>query len=298
MKTFLPDRVSCSVLSPQSAVLCATTQESDTLRINTELVLLNVSVSDEKGKYVTGMKEGDFEIYEDGVLQKLEHFTAEDTPFAAAILIDSSGSMKTKLGRARVAAARFQDLIRTSDAVAIYSFNSVVERVQEFSSEHDVSNKLWNVEARGATRLFDCLNVSLDGLAERKETRRAVVIISDGEDTNSGVTFKHMLRRALDEDVLVYSVDLVDPASMARDAAGLQAGRMLQELAEKTGGKYIRSPGGQLLDQKFEEIVKELRQQYTLGFYPKDSSQNRSYHKLEVKLRRPGLRLRTRQGYY
>jgi Ca-activated chloride channel homolog len=273
-------------------------QDDEPLRVSADLVLTTVTVTDANGRFVPGLTADDFILLEDGVQQKIDHFSAEDTPFSATILIDSSGSMRTRIRQARVAAARFQDLIRSTDTVAVYSFNTAVERVQDFSSDRDISSRVFTIEARGQTRLYDCLNTAIEALDGRTERRRAVVVISDGADTDSQTNFKTVLKHALQADVLVYAVDLIDPSFPNRSPEDVRSSLSLQELAEKSGGRYIKSSGGQQLDKAFESVVQELRQQYTLGFYPTKGYTVGQYHKLEVKIRRPGLKWRSRQGYY
>jgi Ca-activated chloride channel family protein len=273
-------------------------QDDEPLRLSADLVLTTVTVTDSNGKFVPGLTIDDFVLLEDGVPQKIDHFSAEDTPFSAAILIDSSGSMRTKIRQARLAAAKFQDLIRPTDAVAVYSFNTEVQRVQDFSSERDISNRVFNIEARGQTRLLDCMNAAIEALDERTERRRAIVVISDGADTNSQIDFKTVLKHALQADVLVYTVDLVDPSFPSRSPEDVRSSLLLQEIAEKSGGRYIKSTGGPQLDKAFESVVMELRRQYTLGFYPPKGYTGGQYHKLDVKLKRPGLKWRSRQGYF
>lgn len=272
-------------------------QEEEPLRIATDLVLLNVTVTDASGNYAGGLKEDDFLLFDEGKPVHLEHFSTELTPFAAAILIDASGSMEGKLSRARVAAAHFQDRTRPSDVVCIYSFNSKVECLQEFTPGRDVSPRLWNLEAEGMTKAYDCLEASLTELGKREEKRRAVVLISDGEDTQSRTSAKKVIQLALQTDTTVYSVDLIDPAKVALNPAQMQAVGFLKEISEKSGGRYLKSPGGTQLDTKFEEIVNELRQQYTLGFYAPEGQKTGQFRKLEVKLKRSGFTCRTRQGY-
>lgn len=273
-------------------------QDDEPLRVSADLVLTTVTVTDANGRFISGLTVDDFQVLEDGVPQKIDHFSAEDTPFSATILIDSSGSMRTKIRQARVAAAKFQDLIRSTDSVAVYSFNTEVERVQDFTSMRDISSRVFTIEARGQTRLFDCMNVAVEALDERTERRRAIVVISDGADTSSRIDFKTVLKHALQADVLVYAVDLFDPSFPTRSPEDVRSSLMLQELAEKSGGRYIKSMGGPQLDKAFESVVQELRRQYTLGFYPPKGYSSGQYHKLEVKLKRPGLKWRSRQGYF
>lgn len=272
-------------------------QDGETIRIETDLVLINATVTDTSGRFVRNLKQQDFILREDGRPKEIAHFAAEDAPFAATILIDMSGSMKTRLGRARVAAAQFAEAIRQDDVVSVYGFNTEVNLLQDFSSSHDISAEMWDMEARGWTRLYDCMHEAIEAISRRKEQRRAIILISDGEDTRSTYNKDLVLERALSEDITIYTIDITDVSSAAR-LEQMRAAEVLKEFSNKTGGQYIRSAGGQQLSEKLLEIAHELRSQYTLGFYP-DNKEVR-WHKLTLEVvERAGtpLQVRARQGY-
>lgn len=270
--------------------------DEDTLRLTTELVLVNVTVTDDKGRYVGGLRQTDFAVFQDGAAQRIEHFSAEDAPFCAAVLIDASDSMRAKLRGAQAAAAHFQSLTRADDAVAVYAFNSAVEQVQDFSASPTVAPRLWSLRARGKTRLYDGLRAAVAALDARPEQRRAIVLISDGADTASDARPETVARRAAQADVLVYAVDLHDPRFPGRHPEEARHADWLRALATATGGRYIRSPGGAHLTAQFAEVVAELRAQYTLGFYPPNGCDGRP-HVIRVVVRRPNVTWRARTSY-
>ncbi len=270
--------------------------EDDTLRLTTELALVNVTVMDDKGGYARGLRQEDFAIFQDGAIQKIEHFSAEDAPFCAAVMIDASDSMRAKLGRARAAAAHFQSLIRDQDAVAVYAFGSVVEQIQDFSSSRAVSPRLATARAGGRTRLYDGLRVVIEALDARPEQRRAIVLISDGADTASDTRPQLVARQASQADVLVYAIDLHDPRFPSRSPEDARHAAWLSDLATATGGRYFKSPGGEHLEARFGEVVAELRAQYTIGFYPPNGYDGRT-HSIRVVVRRPNVTWRARKSY-
>jgi Ca-activated chloride channel homolog len=271
--------------------------QDDVIRIDTDLVLLNTTVTDGAGRHVPDLKLEDFILKEDGTRRQITHFAAEDSPFAASILIDSSGSMESKLGRARVAASQFAEHMREGDVVSVYSFNSDVEQLQDYSSQRDITPDIWEIEAKGNTRLYDCLYEALEGLGKRKEQRRAVILISDGADTTSRHSSNQILELALQVGATIYAVDIAQ-VTPGKDASLVLASGILKGLAEKTGGQYIRSAGGQQLNANLLEISKELRSQYTIGFYPDNKTSKERFHKLAVEIAsRQGLKVRARQGY-
>ncbi|MBL8149345.1 MAG: VWA domain-containing protein [Blastocatellia bacterium] len=274
-----------------STALC----QDDVIKIETDLVLINATVVDNSGRYVSKLKVKDFTLKEDGVKREISHFAAEETPFAAAILIDTSTSMKTRLSRARVAASQFADNLRGDDVVSIYSFNTSVEMLQEFSSERELSPKVLDMDAHGQTRLYDCMYEALEALSTRQEQRKAVILISDGEDTKSYKSAEDALKLALKLGVTIYTIDIAEAAA-SRDGSQLRAAQIMKNLAEKTGGQYIKSIGGQTLAEKIVDISVELRSQYTIGFYPEKRDEVK-WHKLTLEVNKENVRVRARQGY-
>jgi len=280
------------------SILClpsisAQEQKDDAVRLGADIVLVNATVTDAAGKYAHGLKREDFSIVEDNVPQEIAYFGAEETPFAAAILLDTSGSMETKLSVARAAAAQFVDRIRTDDVVAVYGFSTEVKQLQEFSPVRDITDLIWETQAEGWTKMFDCIIEAVSELSKREEKRRAILLLSDGEDTRSGASMSEALRKALAAGVTVYSIDLIDTA--ARSA--MSGSAILRDFAEKTGGRYIKSQGGTSLSSTFVDIVEELRNQYTLAYYFSGKPDGK-WRSIEVKLSRPELTARARKGYY
>ncbi|HVG20850.1 MAG TPA: VWA domain-containing protein, partial [Blastocatellia bacterium] len=159
--------------------------QDDPLRLHSDLVVVTVTVTDAKGNYAHGLSLKDFALSEDNTPQSLESFSAEEAPFAAAILIDMSGSMEYKFGLVRGAAASFVEHIRDSDQVAVYGFNNKVRQFQDFTNARDISEYIWDAKAEDMTRLYDGLDEAINALATRPEKRRAIVLITDGCDTTS-----------------------------------------------------------------------------------------------------------------
>jgi Ca-activated chloride channel homolog len=270
-------------------------QQEETIRIDTNLVVLNVTVTDSQGRRVSQLKAADFHLEDEGRNCTISHFVAETAPFAAVILIDASASMQQKLSRAKVAAAHFADLMRTDDVVSVISFHDKVEQIQDFSSSHDLDTQ--DIEAQGETKLYEGLLQGIDALAGRHEQRRAVVLISDGADTKSSVSYQDILKRALAVGVTVYAVDIADDRVRTEN---LQNSGILKELADKTGGRYLRTPGGIQLQSQLQAVAEELRAQYTVGFYPDKTVSGRAtkLQRLKLSVTNPRHIVRTRQGYY
>jgi Ca-activated chloride channel family protein len=279
------------------------TEQDEPLRLNTDLVVLSVTVTNDTGKYAHGLKAKDFALTEDGAPQSIDSFSAEEAPFAAAILVDMSGSMSYKFSLVRAAAASFVEQIRDNDQVAVYGFNNQVKRFQDFSNVRDITDYIWDAEARESTKLYDCLNEAIDALAARPEKRRAILLISDGCDTSSQKTnLDAVMKKALAAGVNIYTVDLIDNGEMSGSSSEmlmLQRGRSeMKEFANQTGAQYIHSPKGDNLQEAFNNIIEELRNQYTLTYYTTNSKRDGRYRKINVALSNPKLSARTRRGYY
>ena len=273
-------------------------QDDDVVRVNTDLVVLNLAVTDKAGQYVKGLKLSDIKIYEDGVEVQpnmIASFALQESPYAAVVLLDSSGSMEARFSLARSAAIRFLDGLRPEDVAAVYRFDSKVERVQEFSGGRDLAPMAYAIRARGMTTLNDAVVEASKTLAERPEQRKAIVILSDGMDTYSKASSEKAVESALAVGASIYAVDM-----SSLEVAGTtkrQSAASLKGFAEKTGGRFIATPGGPALRDAFTGIANELGQQYTISYRPTNTKRDGKWRTLEVKVQRPDLTVRTRKGY-
>jgi Ca-activated chloride channel homolog len=281
----------------------AQAEQDEVVTLRADLVVVNVTVTDAAGQYAHGLKAKDFALFEDNAPQAINSFSAEESPFAAAILIDMSGSMEYKFGQVRGAAAAFIDHIRDNDQVAVYGFNNKVRQVQDFTNLRDIADAIWDARAEDRTRLYDCMDEAETALAARPEKRRAILLISDGWDNlSSKATFDSAMKRALAAGVVVYTIDLIDDDTLMGGNEGalmLRRGRNeLKEFAAQTGGRYVHTPQGNDLESAFTNIVDELRNQYTLTFYPTNKKRDGRWRRLTVTARGNALNVRARRGYY
>lgn len=268
-------------------------QDVDVVRVNTDLVVLNATVIDKNGKFVSGLKRSDFKVFEDGAEQQLAGFTAEETPFAAAILLDTSGSMETRLTLGRSAAIRFLDGLRDEDVAAVYNFDLKVEQMQDFSPGRDLPARAFGLHTKMMTALNDAVLRAADDLGKRAEKRRAIVVLSDGGENYSRASADKALDHALQSGATIYAVNMSDNGP-GRDIVGAS---ILKNLAEKSGGRYIASPGGQELRESFAAIAEELGHQYTIAYRSLNRSRDGRWRAIQVKLDRPDTTIRTRKGY-
>lgn len=270
--------------------------DDDVLRVNTDLVVVNVTVTDASGKYARGLSRADFKLMEDGKDQAISSFTAEETPFAAVVLLDFSGSMENRMSLARSAAIHFLDGLREDDVAAVYSFDSEIEKIQDFSPSRDLAPVAFGRHAKGMTVLNDAILRAAEELSHRPEKRRAIVVLSDGYDTKSSASMEKAMAAALNSGVTIYTVDMssTDSSNMQERA---QAAGALRGFAGKSGGRYIATPGGQAMREAFAGIVEELGNQYTIAYQPSNHARDGRWREIAVKLARKELTARARKGY-
>jgi len=260
--------------------------------------VLNVTVTDKGGQYVKNLKVTDFKIFEDGVEVQpnmIASFSLQESPYAAVVLLDSSGSMEARFSLARSAAIRFLDGLRPEDVAAVYRFDSKVERVQEFSGGRDLAPMAYAIRAKGMTTLNDAIVEAAKTLADRPEQRKAIVILSDGMDTFSKASSDKAVESALAVGASIFAVDMSSietPGYARRQTAG-----SLKAFADKTGGRFVSTPGGPELRDAFTGIANELGQQYTIAYRPVNKKRDGKWRALEVKVAKEELTVRTRKGY-
>jgi len=270
-------------------------REDDVITVDSSIVVLNAAITDNAGKPVLGLKPAQFKVFEDGKEQPINFFQTEETPFAAVILIDTSGSMEERVSMARSAAIKFLDGLRSEDNSSIYTFDSKVSLIQDFSNQRDVSDKLFDIKANGMTALNDAIYQAAADLSKRAEKRRAIIVLSDGEDTYSKRSADKAIKAVLSVDATIYTVDM--SSTDTGGARRTQNQSVLKSFAEKTGGFFISTPGGEAMRNAFQRIVSELGSQYTLGYSPPSSSKDGKWHALEIRVSRANLTIRTRKGY-
>jgi Ca-activated chloride channel family protein len=275
--------------------LYVSAQDDEPVKVDTSLVVLNATIRDNQNRPVSGLSQKDFKIFEDGTLQPIILFETEESPFAAVILIDTSGSMEERISIARSAAINFLDGLRTDDMAAIYRFDSKIVQVQDFSASHDVVDKIFDLKAQGQTVLNDAVLKAAQDLSKRPEKRRAIIVLSDGADTSSSASSDKALKAALAGNVTIYSVDMstIDTDGVMRR----QSQGVLRNFAVKTGGAFVSTENGRALRDALKSIVDELSVQYTLAYEPAKIKHDGKWHALELRVSRPNLTIRTREGY-
>jgi len=203
--------------------------------------------------------------------------------------------MEERFFLARSAAIMFLDGLRPEDVAAVYRFDSKVERVQEFSGGRDLAPIAYAIKAKGMTTLNDAIIEAAKTLAERPEARKAIIVLSDGMDTHSKASSDKAVEAALAVGASIFAVDM---ASLEVGGSGArQSATSLKGFAEKTGGRFVATPGGPALRDAFTGIADELGHQYTISYHPLNKTRDGKWRKLEVKVKREDVEVRTRKGY-
>jgi Ca-activated chloride channel family protein len=203
--------------------------------------------------------------------------------------------MESRLSLARSAAIRFLDGLREEDVAAVYKFDSKVESIQDFSSGRDLAPVVFGVRAKGMTTLNDAIVEAAKVLADRPEKRKAIIVLSDGMDTYSKASSGKALETALAVGASIYTVDM--SATDGSASRNQQSAMILKNFAEKSGGRFVATPGGPALRDAFASIAEELGHQYTMAYRPLNSARDGRWRALEVKLSHRDLVVRTRKGY-
>jgi Ca-activated chloride channel homolog len=273
------------------------------LRVDSALVLIPAHVSHAWGDPVTGLTAHRFHVFEDDVEQTIASFTSEDAPVSIGVLFDASGSMRNKMEKASEAAATFFRTANSGDEFFLVEFAGRVKvSVPLTSDANELYQRITHIKPSGQTPLFDAIHVALKQMKGAHNVRKALVILSDGGDNWSTHTF-HQVREALVEsDVQVYAMGIFDngDGNPHRAPEEVRGPMILEDLASQTGGRLFTVDDLEDLPRIAARISRELREQYVLGYYSKNSSRDGKYRRVKVTVNGelPGVRVYYRAGYY
>jgi VWFA-related protein len=284
-------------------------QAATSFRADTTLVLVPVSVTDPSNRYVLGLEKQDFHIFEDDVPQIITHFSSEDAPLSIGLLVDTSGSMGSKLDTSRRAVVEFLKTLNATDEAFLVEFSDQAElAVSLTSNSGEIENKLTSVNSGGLTALLDAVHTGLQEMKHAKNPRKALLIISDGGDNNSRYTSTQIADLVREADVQIYAMGVFEPVlsfglGIAKlTTAEMSGPKLLSEIAEQTGGRALAATNLRELPGIAQRIGIELRNQYVLAYSPANKNRDGKYRKVQVKLDQPkalpALKARWRLGYY
>lgn len=308
MTRYLPGHTTgaAAALAVTLAVATPVAQQPDqpAFRTGVDLVSLNVTVTDGDNRYVTDIEQASFQLYEDGALQDITFFTRTQLPIALALLMDTSASMTDKMSTAQEAAIGFAERLRDEDQASVIDFDSRVNILQDFTNSlDDLTAAIRKTSAGGSTSLYNAIYISLKELGKVGATtvdeirRQAIVMLSDGEDTSSLVDFDEVLELAKRSNTVIYSIGLRSRDIRTRRGFR-EADFVLRQLAQETGGRAFFPERADDLPEIYERISDELSSQYTLGYISKNPLQDGRWRRIVVRVDRPNVAARTKQGYY
>lgn len=289
--------------TPAPPATAGQTVGDDPLILNSDLITLNVTVTDSYGRYVKGLDKGAFTILDDKSPQEISFFSDDDSPASVGVIFDVSGSMNgDKIARAREALSRFIQTSHDKDEYFLIGFNNRAQLLLDRTRDSEaVLNKLTFVQTRGQTALYDAAYLGVEKVSRGTHPKRAILLISDGQDNNSRYTFNELRRLLKESDVLIYAVGILgggDPSS----SLGMGGQAILDELASVSGGKAFFPNTSAEMNEIFERIALELRHQYSIGYRPSNFIGDGKWHRLKVKVTPPRglprLFVRNKEGYY
>lgn len=273
------------------------------INVQTDLVTLTLTVTDQFGRYVSGLNKNAFTVVDNNQEQELTFFSDTDAPVSVGVVFDVSGSMNgDKIQKARKALERFIATSHPSDEYSLIAFNTRAQLLLDRTRNGEaLSEKLQLVQPKANTALYDAVYLGIERVTRGSHQKKALLIISDGQDNSSRYNFGEVRRLLKESDVTVYSVGILGGGDYG-SSLGMQGQSFLDELSSVTGGKAFYPSTGVEMDELFERIALELRHQYSVGYTPKDFQPNGKWRKVKVKVKPPRglprLIVRSREGYY
>lgn len=273
------------------------------IRVKTDLVTLTLTVTDPYGRYVSGLTKAAFQVTDNNEAQDITYFSDSDAPISIGILFDVSGSMNSeKIKRAKKALERFVATSHPSDEYFLIAFNNRAQLLMDRTRDGEgMLRQLMLVQPKNNTALYDAVYLGVERVTRGSHNKRAILIISDGQDNSSRYNFGEVRRLMKESDVVTYSVGIMDRGDSA-SSYGMQGQAFLDEISSVTGGKSFYPSTDIEMDEIFERIALELRNQYSIGYTPKDFQPDGKWRKVKTKIKPPRglprLTVRAREGYY
>lgn len=271
--------------------------------VNTDLITLTVTVTDTYGRYVSGLGKAAFTVLDEKQPQEITYFSDDDSPVSVGVIFDVSGSMSgDKVKRARDALGKFIQTSHNSDEYFLIAFNSRAQLLLDKTRDGNaVLDKLTFVQTRNNTALYDACYLGVEKVQRGTHPKRALLLISDGQDNNSRYTFNELRRLLKESDVVLYGIGILSGGDTG-SSLGMEGQGILDELANVSGGKAFFPRSAVEMDDIFEQIALELRHQYSIGYKPANFSNNGKWRKVKVKVTPPRglprLFVRSKEGYY
>ena len=286
---------------PETGIKALRVHPGSFIRMDVDLVLVPVTITDPMNRLVTGLEQNDFQVYENNSEQKITSFACEDAPVSIGIIFDLSGSMTSKLARAKDAILQFIKTANPQDEFFVIGFNDRPELIEDFtSSVDDIEARLATVRSGHRTALLDAIYYGVAKMKDARHERKALLVVSDGGDNRSRYTEGEVRAQVRESDVEIYSIGIFDPyAPTPEERTGPQ---LLDDISSATGGRLFRVDDVDEMSDIAEKISTELRNQYVIGYRPTDMSKDGKWRKVKVKVNPPPglppLTVYARTGYY
>jgi Ca-activated chloride channel homolog len=295
-----------TVIPPPPPPQQAETDQSHHIVTRTDMVVLHATVTDDRGDFVDDLKQDNFRVYEDKIEQKISVFQTQDIPVTMGLVIDNSGSMREKRSQVNAAALTFVRTSNPHDEVFVVNFNDeyYLDLNEDFTSDpKELDEALGRIDSRGSTALYDAVIGSLDHLKKGHRDKRVLLVITDGDDDASRKSFEYTVKAAEESDAAIYAIgvfsddDRKNAKKMVRHSK-----KVLTELTEATGGMAYFPDNLDQVTPVCEQVARDIRNQYTLGYYPTNTAKDGTFRAVQVQMLpahgHGKLNVRTRTGYY
>ena len=279
-------------------------KQGQSVHIDVDLALVNVTVTDPYNRLVTGLAPENFRVFENNIEQEIQYFSSEDVPISIGIIFDLSGSMGNKVGKSKAAALQFLKTANPQDEFFLVGFSDHAELMSTFDdSVEDLQSRIVSASTKGSTALLDAIYLGLSEMRTARNAKRALLIISDGGDNHSRYRENDIKRLARESDTQLYAVGMFDPLEFRSGTPEeLNGPSLLTEVTELTGGRAFDVENLNQLPDIATKIGAELRNQYLLGYRPSNKSHDARWRRIKIKLRAPKglppLSVYAKTGYY
>jgi len=287
---------------PESPATSSKIETGKPLKIETDMTLVGVTVTDPLGRIVTGLEQQDFRVFENGAEQEIVHFSSQDEPVSIGVIFDMSGSMADKIDKSRQAAVQFFRTANPKDEFFLVNFNDRAQLISPFTSSVDeLQDRLLYTSAHGLTALYDGVYLGLSQMRGAHNAKKALLILSDGGDNHSRYSETEIRKFVQEADVQIYAIGLFEPDG-GPTPEERNGPSLLNDLAEMTGGRVFVVQNLSDLPDIATKISMELRNQYVIGYHPSNRARDGKWRKIRVKLRPPKglppLTVSARNGYF
>ena len=296
----MPLRLLTLLLSTLLAGPQRTASYPPSVKVDVDLIVVNASVTDAAGQPVAGLDKNQFQLWEDKVQQDIRYFSTEEVPVSVGVIFDVSSSMAAKLLAARASVAQFLTTGTTNDEYALIEFNNHVQVAQDFTTDtKEFQNRLAFVSASGSTALYDAVYLGIETLRHAHNTRKALLLVTDGEDNHSHYTFSDLKELAKESDIQIYAIGMGGFVIPTMTKGHIPGTKILQDLVDLTGGQAFFTAHADNLEEICSKISASLRTEYVIGYASTNLNKDGKWRKLRFKVSSvPRARVHARSGYY